>query len=70
MNEPSTSKSASDEREKERELCLSQDEEQVLMSDDVLQCLYSAVEGWEGLWRAVTESNTSSVSNRIYMYIK
>lgn len=62
-NDPFTPKPSSDERERESELCLSRDEEHVLMSDDVLQCLYSAVEGWEGMWRTITESNISPVSS-------
>lgn len=67
-NEPGASKPSSDEKERESELCLSQDEEKVLMSDDVLctvQCLYSAVEGWEGLWTTITERKISPVS---YVY--
>lgn len=37
------------DKEKKIELCLSDKELCLMMSDDITQCLFSAVENWEGM---------------------
>ena len=57
------SHSASDALDKERkmELSLSHDEETLMMSDDIIQCLFSAVENWEMMKEKASTENTATL---------
>ena len=68
-----------EEKDKEMriELCLSEEERSLMMSDDIIQCLFSAVENWEAMKDKASPLNLPvsphpifRVHNNIYRYLK